>query len=216
MKLDSKYFDKVRIKPRGGDKREPERNAICEWPECGKPGLHKAPKGRGMEGQYVHFCLDHVKDYNKAYNYFDGMPEGAVLDWQKDARTGHRPTWKLGENSWATHRAGKKPASGGYRHNAGVRDPFTMLGEDATASGKPAMPKERRFTPWGWMKPPPQSKSRFSTKPSSSASTQTPMAAAAPPKTSSRKSSRPMITFAASGFAENQPPAALAAPPPTD
>jgi hypothetical protein len=138
MKLDSKYFDKVRIKPRGGAKREPERNAICEWPECGKPGLHKAPKGRGMEGQYVHFCLDHVKDYNKAYNYFDGMPEGAVLDWQKDARTGHRPTWKLGENSWATHRAGKKPASGGYRHNAGVRDPFTMLGEDATASGKPA------------------------------------------------------------------------------
>jgi len=138
MKLDSKYFDKVRIKPRGGAKREPERNVTCEWPECGKPGLHKAPKGRGLEGQYVHFCLEHVKDYNQAYNYFDGMPEGAVLDWQKDARTGHRPTWKLGENSWATHRAGKKPASGGYRHNAGVRDPFTMLGDDATPSGKPA------------------------------------------------------------------------------
>lgn len=137
MKLDSKYFDRVRIKPRGKSaQRETEPRGNCEWPECKKPGAHKAPKGRGLEGQYVWFCLEHVKDYNKAYNYFEGMPEGAVLDWQKDALTGHRPTWRLGENSWATHRAGKRAPSGGFRHNQGVRDPFTILGEEAEA--KPA------------------------------------------------------------------------------
>jgi curved DNA-binding protein CbpA len=137
MKLDSKYFDRVRIKPRNQARKPQERQGPCEWPDCTKPGQHKAPKGRNLEGQYVWFCLDHVKDYNKAYNYFDGMPEGAVLDWQKDSALGHRPTWRLGENSWATHRAGKRPASGGYRHNARVGDPFTILGGEADPT-KPA------------------------------------------------------------------------------
>ena len=140
MKLDSKYFDRVRIRPKGAEKRETARVQPCEWPGCGKPGPHKAPKGRGLEGQYVWFCLDHVKDYNKAYNYFDGMPEGAVLDWQKDALTGHRPTWRLGENAWANSRASRaaRPASGGFCHNAGMRDPFGVLGADGeAASGAP-------------------------------------------------------------------------------
>jgi curved DNA-binding protein CbpA len=140
MKLDSKYFDRVRIKPRGAGKRAAEQIKPCEWPECKNPGQHKAPRGRGTEGQYVWFCLTHVKQYNQAYNYFDGMPDGAVLDWQKDALTGHRPTWRLGENAWANSRASRasKPKSGGYRHNTGMNDPFGFMGEDGAASrGEP-------------------------------------------------------------------------------
>jgi DnaJ-domain-containing protein 1 len=52
--------------------------------------------GRLREGQYFSFCLDHVREYNATYNYFNGMSDEAVLTYQKEALTGHRPTWKMG------------------------------------------------------------------------------------------------------------------------
>ena len=100
MKLDSKYFDKIRIKT-GPNKKEPPAPTMCEWPGCAKPSRHKAPKGRGFEGQFHNYCTQHVQEYNKTYNYFDGMKDDAVAGFQKDAQTGHRPTWKLGQNSYA-------------------------------------------------------------------------------------------------------------------
>ncbi len=42
-----------------------------------------------------------MREYNASYNYFDGMSDEQVSDFQKDAMTGHRPTWKVGANSWA-------------------------------------------------------------------------------------------------------------------
>ena len=54
--------------------------------------------GRLREGQYFCFCLDHVRAYNATYNYFHGMTDEAVLNYQKEALTGHRPTWKMGSN----------------------------------------------------------------------------------------------------------------------
>ena len=66
-----------------------------------KPGSHKAPKGRGRDGEYFHFCMDHVRQYNHEYNYFDGMSDAEVDNFRKDALTGHRPTWKSGANAWA-------------------------------------------------------------------------------------------------------------------
>ena len=34
--------------------------------------------GRLREGQYFCFCLDHVREYNASYNYFDGMSDDDV------------------------------------------------------------------------------------------------------------------------------------------
>jgi DnaJ domain len=128
MKLDSKYFDRIRVKP-GRDRAKRERLPPCEWIGCEEPGLHKAPKGRDREGEYHRFCMTHVQQYNKSYNFFAGMPDAAVSDWLKDATTGHRPTWKLGENS-------ANGINTGRRAKAQTRDPFGLFGED----GKPVSP----------------------------------------------------------------------------
>ena len=125
MKLDSKYFDKIRVK-RGPAKVEKRQAPPCEWPGCAKPGAHRAPKGRGMEGQFFNYCLDHVQQYNKTYNFFDGMGDDAVAGWQKDALTGHRPTWKLGENSWASHSGSRR----GDAKSKKPRDPLNLFGTD--------------------------------------------------------------------------------------
>ncbi len=99
MDLNSRLFDSIRIKPAAAD--APRRGAAeptCDHPGCGGKGVHRAPKGRGNEGQYFRFCLEHVREYNKTYNYFAGMPDDAVMAYQKEASVGHRPTWNMGVN----------------------------------------------------------------------------------------------------------------------
>jgi hypothetical protein len=133
MKLESKYFDSIRVKP-GEDRRQRDRYPVCAWPGCSAPGTYRAPRGRQFEGQYLNLCLDHVREYNKEYNFFQGLDDEAVSSLQKDAVTGHRPTWRLGENSWATSKSGRRPASGGFRHAAHRVDPFGFFEEAATRS----------------------------------------------------------------------------------
>lgn len=98
MKTSSKYFDSIRINPDGKKRKRVEETTAqtCQWAGCEKPGPHKAPAGRDREGQYLHFCLDHVREYNKNYNYFSGLGDEAIAKFQKDALTGNRPTWKMG------------------------------------------------------------------------------------------------------------------------
>lgn len=84
--------------------------------------------GRLREGQYFCFCLDHVREYNATYNYFNGMSDEAVLRYQKDALTGHRPTWTMG--------AGRQSGNG-----ADARDPFNMHGSGRTGPQAARQPK---------------------------------------------------------------------------
>lgn len=102
MKLNSKYFDSIRVSgKRDSSVKKEDHGGPCQWKGCDKPGRHKAPMGRGREGEYYHFCVDHVRQYNQTYNYFDGMNDAQVDEFRKDAMTGHRPTWKVGANAWA-------------------------------------------------------------------------------------------------------------------
>ena len=57
------------------------------------------PKGRGLEGQYHRYCIDHVRAYNKGYNYFSGVPDEDVVAQQKADQVGDRPTWFVGVNA---------------------------------------------------------------------------------------------------------------------
>lgn len=104
MKFDSKLFDRIRIKP-PLDEAAGDGQPVCEWAGCAQAATHPAPKGRGQERDYWHFCLEHVRLYNKSYNYFSGMNDDAVAQYQKDSVTGHRPTKPIGVNARAWDRA---------------------------------------------------------------------------------------------------------------
>ena len=121
MKLNSKYFDSIRVKP-DQDRLLQDKVPVCEWPDCESPGKHPAPKGRDTEKEYHYFCLRHVREYNKDYNYFKGMKDKEVKDFVASSRTGHRPTWKLGDNAKS-----KQPGSKGKGPQ--VEDPFNLMGE---------------------------------------------------------------------------------------
>src|SRR5690242_3717191 len=125
MKFDSPLFDRIRVKP-DEDRRLRDSLPSCEWPGCAHAATHRAPKGRNHEREYWRFCLDHVREYNHSYNFFAGMSEDAVARYQKDAVTGHRPTWKMGMvGGKRTGRSG----SGRFFNDEGADDPFGMFGE---------------------------------------------------------------------------------------
>ena len=126
MPIDSsKFFDRIRIKP-AGKRAAPVRpeTVACQWPGCEAVGAHRAPKGRAQERDYWQFCLNHVREYNQSYNFFSGMSTDDVARYQKDALTGHRPTWKMGANG-----ATKKGAGKANDDLDGASDPFSMFSE---------------------------------------------------------------------------------------
>jgi hypothetical protein len=122
MKFDSPLFDRIRVKPTADRTRKPDE-PCCQWQGCGNTATHRAPKGRTRENEYWRFCLDHVREYNSSYNYFSGMSQDAVMKYQKDAVTGHRPTWKMGTGN-------PQPGGGGGDFGAHApHDPFNMFRE---------------------------------------------------------------------------------------
>ncbi|MBP0582488.1 J domain-containing protein [Labrys sp. LIt4] len=123
MDLDSPLFDRIRVRPRA-EEVQPASVRLCEHAGCRNAGEFRAPKGRNREGQFWHFCLEHVRDYNKTYNYFAGLPDDSVSAYQRDAATGHRPTWTMGVNPWAKKR-GEGPQPGPEIH-----DGFGFFDED--------------------------------------------------------------------------------------
>jgi len=129
MKLDSPLFNRIRVKP-AQDPRPRVGTPLCEWPGCSIGGTHRAPKGRTREREYWRFCLEHVREYNQSYNYFAGMSDDAVARYQKDAVTGHRPTWKMGMNGGTDRLNGEIPI-----------DPFDVMRELGGARPRPESPK---------------------------------------------------------------------------
>jgi len=126
MKSNSPLFDRIRVKP-DKDRRLRAELPPCQWPRCDAPATHRAPKGRLRASEYWQFCLEHVREYNNSYNFFAGMSEDAVAQYQKEAITGHRPTWKMGS-------LGGKPAAkrsrGHFREaDRPADDPFSLFGE---------------------------------------------------------------------------------------
>ena len=118
MNLDSKYFDRIRVKP-SEDRTLRERSPRCAKPGCAEPGVYPAPRGRGREGEFFHFCLDHVREYNRSYNYFNGMTDADIAQYQEQVVTGHRPTWSMGAKRAADPSFGP--------HAETFRDPFDLF-----------------------------------------------------------------------------------------
>lgn len=133
MNLNSRLFDRIRIKAASEEKEAAPEVVACDHPGCTRAGSFRAPKGRGREGQFFLFCAEHVKAYNATYNYFAGMDDAALAAYQKEAVVGHRPTWKTGVNA----RAQRTAQRGIKRDGTGpaeIQDGFGLFGERNAAA----------------------------------------------------------------------------------
>lgn len=122
MDLHSKYFDRIRVRKKK-DEEKARPAPQCQWDGCDKPGGHRAPVGRARENEFFNFCLEHVRQYNKGYNYFSGLSDDEVARYQKEALTGNRPTWSMGANSAsrdAPRMSERRSGRGGFRTGSGA------------------------------------------------------------------------------------------------
>jgi hypothetical protein len=112
---------------------EPPRRApgrCCDQPGCESEALFRAPRSRDHLGDlqtYHWFCLEHVRLYNAAWNYYAGMNDAEIERELRLDLVGHRPTWPLG---WRT-------AGGRWR------DPLSVFAEEA----EPAAARRRKAPP---------------------------------------------------------------------
>lgn len=67
----------------------------CDYPGCKECGSYKAPKDRRLQ-DYYWFCLEHVKEYNKNWDFYKGLSPEEIEQHLRHDETWQRPTWKLG------------------------------------------------------------------------------------------------------------------------
>jgi len=68
----------------------------CDHPDCTAAAEYRAPRSRDKLNDYYWFCLDHVRAYNSAWDYYAGMgPDEIEVELRKNS-TWDRPTWPLG------------------------------------------------------------------------------------------------------------------------
>ncbi len=84
----------------------------CEFPGCREEGEFRAPGRRGSgsdgPGDWRWFCLDHVREFNAGYDWFEGMnaeqifaAQSPAAGWASESRT-FRPDAGIGDTPrWA-------------------------------------------------------------------------------------------------------------------
>ena len=98
-------FTDIRVKPPAEEtsKARARKTRVCEHPECELEGAFPAPK-RGGKGK-VYFCQQHITEYNRAFNFFEGMSEAEAASFARSERFGHKRTWKFGTGPMAGKKA---------------------------------------------------------------------------------------------------------------
>lgn len=92
---------------------------VCDHPGCCAGGDFRAPRSRLELDRYYWFCLDHVRAYNSAWNYYAGMDDSEVESEIRRDTVWQRPSWRFGVGTQS-----------GYASR--IRDAFGIFG-DGTA-----------------------------------------------------------------------------------
>jgi hypothetical protein len=146
MKLESKFFDRIRIRSRQAE-APAQQVTPCAWEGCDQPGIYRAPKGNRAVGEYHNFCLEHVRHYNHVFNFFAGMSVDEMeTHIKQEQSTAGRPSWGIGAKPGA---AGPRMAPNMRRNADGSRnaDPLGVFARYARHQQK--APAQERVKPLG-------------------------------------------------------------------
>lgn len=103
---------------------------LCDHPGCAATGSHRAPKARNRLNDFYWFCLDHIREYNRSWNYCAGMTDTQVESEIRNDTVWRRPSWPLGKQG------------GGFGGTARFRDDLGIF--EAAASMDAREQREKR------------------------------------------------------------------------
>lgn len=143
-----KFLD-IRVKPPAEEeasrpkqraKPEPKAEArTCDADGCTKKATSRAPKSRTQLNDYYWFCVSHAAEYNRSWNFFQGMDDQEYQTFAESARTGHRPTWSTQADSMSREAAASRNT---HFDPAKVQDPYGIF--PRRAGGRPARAEPER------------------------------------------------------------------------
>jgi hypothetical protein len=113
----------------------------CDSPGCAEPGEFRAPGSRAPSfdgpGDWRWFCLEHVREFNSEYDWFEGMTPDEILAAQSPVA------------GWARETRAFRPDGGGVPRWADFDDPLDAIGARAAEIRKRAAGRQdfARFTP---------------------------------------------------------------------
>lgn len=122
----------------------------CDWPDCPAKGNYRAPQSPDRLDEFYWFCLDHVREYNRSWDYFAHLPQDEIERRVNAENVWERPTWRFGEQPKQAMGAGPH-AEGEAWKRFGFADPLEVLGENATINPgqrqAPSAPRRRALPP---------------------------------------------------------------------
>ncbi len=74
-------------------------NRKCNFPGCNIEATYKAPSSPEKLNNYIWFCFDHIKKYNKKWDFFSNMSADEIEEFIENDIIGHRKTKKMGAHS---------------------------------------------------------------------------------------------------------------------
>ncbi len=121
---------------------------VCERAGCTKPGKYRAPKSPDTLDDFHWFCLDHVREYNLRWNFFETHSDADLKHQFAADRVWGRATRPFPETPG---RNGTQPhADGRAWQRFGFDDPMELLGEKGTlnpGADRAAARPQRRLPP---------------------------------------------------------------------
>ncbi len=72
----------------------------CDKEGCNEKGEFKAPKSRILLNQYYFFCLSHIKEYNKSWDFYKGLSVNQIETSMREDTIWNRPSWPLKGNPY--------------------------------------------------------------------------------------------------------------------
>mgnify|MGYP001298108445 FL=1 len=69
---------------------------ICDWENCKEIGNYKAPLEKDNSRKFRYLCLEHIKIFNKNWNYFQNMSDQEIEYFIKSDITWHKTTKNFG------------------------------------------------------------------------------------------------------------------------
>ena len=71
---------------------------ICDWENCNEIGAYKAPVEKDNSKKFRLLCLNHIKIFNKNWNYFENMNDAEIEYFLKSDVTWHKSTKSFGSS----------------------------------------------------------------------------------------------------------------------
>jgi len=104
----------------------------CDYLGCAEPGTHPAPKSPIRLKDYHWFCLEHVREYNKSWNYYRDMSDDELENAIRRATTWERPSWPFGTR----REDGRAYTGAAFQDNFGLFDDDPVVGDRGTQKNR--------------------------------------------------------------------------------